>query len=117
MKVFQLQLDGKDRGYHNFKTEDEAAQHQDRLLRYTKDRILEGQYAYQSYLLEIKNLEIVELEIPDNNRFFSVIETVRSGQSIVKSFNNEEHAKQLLSRITEDTTREYYIMESRFNHD
>lgn len=115
MKIYQLHLNGKERAHHNFKSIDEAIEHQRRLIVHCKDRISEGQLGFRAYLKEAKNLEVVEIEKIIRTQTFSVCEYGLGCVGIVKHFHEYDAAENFMKRIQEDSKRIYSIMESNVN--
>lgn len=115
MKIYQLHLNGKNRAYHDFKSEDQALEHQNRLIRHTVDRINEGQMGYRKYLDEAHNLVIVEIEKQVKVNAYSVCEYGFRCSGIVKNFFEREIAEKYLAKLKEDSERHYVIMESMVN--
>jgi hypothetical protein len=112
MKRYQLHLDGKNRAKHTFRTQEEALEHKNRLIRYIKDRILEGQLGFQRYMREAKAMEVVELEIRDKMQIFSVCELTPIGQTILFQLYTRKAAEDCLKKISQNTNLVYGIMES-----
>jgi len=115
VKIYQLHLDGKNRAKHNFKTREEALEHKNRLIRYTIDRINEGQLGYRSYLAEARALEIAEIEKKSKIKTYSVCEYQPRASGIVKHFNDLEAANNYMRKLQEDSKRIYGVMESSIN--
>jgi len=111
MKIFQLHLKGQNRTEHNFKTEEEALIHQDRLIRYARDRILEGQLGFKSYMREAKELSVMEIDTLDRKETFAVCELTYLGHSAIKIFSQKDHAENFLNRMKQNSKRYFGIME------
>lgn len=114
-KIYQLHYKGKDRAYHNFKSEDEALQHQEHLINLCRSKVSNNEPRAREYLKEARALEVAAIEIKDRSRLFSVVEVTPVGQSIVKSYTERETALTVCQKRNEDTTRFYSIMESTVN--
>ena len=114
-KIFQLHYKGKDRAYHNFKSEDEALQHQERLINLCRSKVSNNEPRARDYLREARALEVVPIEIKDKSKLFSVVEITPIGQSIVKNYTERETALAVCQKRNEDTARFYSILESVVN--
>ena len=112
MKIYQLHLKGKNRAHHNFKTAEEALDHQKRLIRYSKDRISEGQLGYRKYLDEARNLKVAEIEVKVRTNTFTVCEYGANCSGVIKHFPEFQYAEDFLNKISENSNRHYDIMRS-----
>lgn len=114
-KIYQLHLKGKDRAYHNFRSEDEALQHQEKLIRLCRSKVANNEPKARDYLKEAKLLEVVPIEIQDRSKVYSVVESTIVGQGIVKNYLDPEAAVAVCKKLNEDSSRHFGIMESFVN--
>ncbi len=110
--MFQLHLNGKNRAGHNFKTADEALVHQDRLVRFCKDKIASGQFQFNAYLREAKQLAVRPVEIKYTGWTFSVVESAPGCQGVVRNYFEKPDAEAALAHLRESSARHYSMMES-----
>lgn len=115
MIIYQLHLDGKERAHHNFKNEDEALEHQSRLITHIKDRINEGQIGFRQYLKEAKDMVVVPIEKEIITKSYSIVEYGIKCAGIVRTFVEGERALDYLGKLREDTSRIYGLLETTVN--